>query len=199
VAEEEEGVEEGEEVVEAREVVVAVVGEVTASEPSAVAAVAGEAAAAVAVVVAPEVVGVVVGAVIVAVEAVAAVVVEGVIAVARVVAVALAVAPTTRSRWSCRLPRAYLSPTRMLALHSEWLQWCGGSLCRTKLGGASSCRSYLTATAGFGGVLKQRFSDFIVNEVDMDGNVVHLTSLLQPPASAGVRRSLLSPCRCTSG
>ncbi|KAA8536976.1 hypothetical protein F0562_029454 [Nyssa sinensis] len=30
---------------------------------------------------------------------------------------------------------------------------------------------------GFRGVLKQRYSDFIVNEVDLDGNVVHLTSL----------------------
>ncbi|CAM8928097.1 unnamed protein product [Rhodiola kirilowii] len=34
---------------------------------------------------------------------------------------------------------------------------------------------------GFRGILKQRYSDFIVNEVDLDGNVVRLTSLDPPP------------------
>ncbi|GMI79207.1 hypothetical protein like AT3G04820 [Hibiscus trionum] len=34
---------------------------------------------------------------------------------------------------------------------------------------------------GFRGILKQRYSDFIVNEVDNEGNVVHLTSLDAPP------------------
>ncbi|XP_024545318.1 pseudouridylate synthase 7 homolog isoform X2 [Selaginella moellendorffii] len=34
---------------------------------------------------------------------------------------------------------------------------------------------------GFRAVLKQRYSDFIVNEVDLDGNVVRLTSLTAPP------------------
>ncbi|XP_010546604.1 PREDICTED: uncharacterized protein LOC104818640 [Tarenaya hassleriana] len=32
----------------------------------------------------------------------------------------------------------------------------------------------------FCGILKQSYSDYIVNEVDMDGNVVHLTSLDMP-------------------
>ncbi|EFJ27792.1 hypothetical protein SELMODRAFT_411697 [Selaginella moellendorffii] len=34
---------------------------------------------------------------------------------------------------------------------------------------------------GFRAVLKQRYSDFIVNKVDLDGNVVQLTSLTAPP------------------
>eukprot|EP00897_Mesotaenium_endlicherianum_P005488 jgi/Mesen1/4968/ME000248S04252 len=34
---------------------------------------------------------------------------------------------------------------------------------------------------GFRGVLKQRFTDFLVNEVDRDGNIVHLTTLKPPP------------------
>ncbi|XP_022159173.1 pseudouridylate synthase 7 homolog [Momordica charantia] len=41
--------------------------------------------------------------------------------------------------------------------------------------------SYISALPGFRGILKQRYSDFIVNEVDRDGNVVHLTSLDAPP------------------
>ncbi|OVA05407.1 Pseudouridine synthase [Macleaya cordata] len=40
---------------------------------------------------------------------------------------------------------------------------------------------YISQLPGFRGVLKQRYSDFIVNEVDSDGNVVHLTSLDAPP------------------
>ncbi|KAA8544958.1 hypothetical protein F0562_019647 [Nyssa sinensis] len=36
---------------------------------------------------------------------------------------------------------------------------------------------YISQLTGFRGVLKRRYSDFIVNEVDLDGNVVHLTSL----------------------
>ncbi|KAJ7515119.1 hypothetical protein O6H91_23G071800 [Diphasiastrum complanatum] len=39
---------------------------------------------------------------------------------------------------------------------------------------------YTNATPGFRGVLKQRYADFIVNEVDPDGNVVHLTNLAAP-------------------
>ncbi|GER57069.1 pseudouridylate synthase [Striga asiatica] len=39
---------------------------------------------------------------------------------------------------------------------------------------------YISHLPGFSGVLKQRYSDFIVNEVDLDGNVVHLTSLEAP-------------------
>ncbi|XP_023002005.1 multisubstrate pseudouridine synthase 7 isoform X1 [Cucurbita maxima] len=41
--------------------------------------------------------------------------------------------------------------------------------------------SYISSLPGFRGILKQRYSDFIVNEVDTDGNVVHLTSLDAPP------------------
>lgn len=40
---------------------------------------------------------------------------------------------------------------------------------------------YISHLPGFRGILKQRYSDFIVNEVDLDGNVVHLTSFDVPP------------------
>ncbi|XP_041017336.1 multisubstrate pseudouridine synthase 7 isoform X2 [Juglans microcarpa x Juglans regia] len=40
---------------------------------------------------------------------------------------------------------------------------------------------YISKLPGFRGILKQRYSDFIVNEVDKEGNVVHLTSLDAPP------------------
>ncbi|XP_060966434.1 multisubstrate pseudouridine synthase 7 [Cannabis sativa] len=40
---------------------------------------------------------------------------------------------------------------------------------------------YISNLPGFRGVLKQRYSDFIVNEVDTDGNVVHLTTMEAPP------------------
>ncbi|XP_022719177.1 multisubstrate pseudouridine synthase 7-like [Durio zibethinus] len=39
---------------------------------------------------------------------------------------------------------------------------------------------FISSLPGFRGVLKQRYSDFIVNEVDTEGNVVHLTSLDAP-------------------
>lgn len=39
---------------------------------------------------------------------------------------------------------------------------------------------YTTNAPGFRGVLKQRYTDFIVNEVDLDGKVVHLTCLDAP-------------------
>ncbi|CAI0384143.1 unnamed protein product [Linum tenue] len=39
---------------------------------------------------------------------------------------------------------------------------------------------YISKTPGFRGILKQRYADFIVNEVDTEGNVVHLTSLDAP-------------------
>ncbi|KAF1892198.1 hypothetical protein Lal_00036557 [Lupinus albus] len=40
---------------------------------------------------------------------------------------------------------------------------------------------YISNLSGFRGILKQRYSDFIVNEVDRDEQVVHLTSL-DPPS-----------------
>ncbi|KAB2058999.1 hypothetical protein E1A91_A11G279200v1 [Gossypium mustelinum] len=40
---------------------------------------------------------------------------------------------------------------------------------------------FISNLPGFHGILKQRYSDFIVNEVDTEGNVVHLTSLDAPP------------------
>ncbi|MED6181278.1 hypothetical protein PIB30_018013 [Stylosanthes scabra] len=40
---------------------------------------------------------------------------------------------------------------------------------------------YISNLPGFRGILKQRYSDFIVNEVDRDGQVVHLSSLDAPP------------------
>ncbi|XP_027163994.1 multisubstrate pseudouridine synthase 7 [Coffea eugenioides] len=39
---------------------------------------------------------------------------------------------------------------------------------------------YISQLPGFRGILKQRYSDFIVNEVDLEGTVVHLTSLEAP-------------------
>ncbi|KAK3609530.1 hypothetical protein CHS0354_007331 [Potamilus streckersoni] len=46
---------------------------------------------------------------------------------------------------------------------------------------------YICSHQGFHGILKQRYSDFIVNEIDLDGNVVHLTSTdiaieMRPPS-----------------
>ncbi|KAH7661468.1 Pseudouridine synthase TruD protein [Dioscorea alata] len=40
---------------------------------------------------------------------------------------------------------------------------------------------YVSSLPGFRGVLKQRYSDFIVNEVDLDGKIIHLTSFDLPP------------------
>ncbi|KAL1211648.1 hypothetical protein V5N11_023649 [Cardamine amara subsp. amara] len=40
---------------------------------------------------------------------------------------------------------------------------------------------FISQLPGFRGILKQRYADFIVNEVDIDGNVVRLTSLDLPP------------------
>ncbi|KAL7157781.1 hypothetical protein ABFS83_02G099900 [Erythranthe nasuta] len=52
---------------------------------------------------------------------------------------------------------------------------------------------YISPLPGFRGILKQRYSDFIVNEVDMDGNVVHLTSLEAPPSEvAGEKKDKVS-------
>ncbi|KAJ0726764.1 putative tRNA pseudouridine(13) synthase [Helianthus annuus] len=39
---------------------------------------------------------------------------------------------------------------------------------------------YISPLPGFRGILKQRYSDFVVNEVDLNGNVIHLTSLEAP-------------------
>ncbi|UYV76363.1 PUS7 [Cordylochernes scorpioides] len=39
---------------------------------------------------------------------------------------------------------------------------------------------YISSHAGFSGILKYRFSDFIVHEIDTEGNVVHLTTLECP-------------------
>lgn len=36
---------------------------------------------------------------------------------------------------------------------------------------------YLTSTEGFNAIIKQRYSDFIVNEIDSHGDVVHLTDV----------------------
>lgn len=41
--------------------------------------------------------------------------------------------------------------------------------------------SYANSLPGFRGILKQRFSDFIVNEVGLDGNVTRLSDLEAPP------------------
>ncbi|KAK4410846.1 Pseudouridylate synthase 7 [Sesamum angolense] len=50
---------------------------------------------------------------------------------------------------------------------------------------------YISHLPGFRGILKQRYSDFIVNEVDLDGNVVHLTSLEAPSEIAEEKKEKL--------
>ncbi|XP_076896705.1 multisubstrate pseudouridine synthase 7-like [Bidens hawaiensis] len=40
---------------------------------------------------------------------------------------------------------------------------------------------FISPLPGFQAILKQRYSDFVVNEVDLNGNVVHLISLQPPP------------------
>lgn len=36
---------------------------------------------------------------------------------------------------------------------------------------------YISKHEGFVGVIKMRYQDFLVNEIDQDGNIVHLTDL----------------------
>ncbi|XP_073028027.1 multisubstrate pseudouridine synthase 7-like isoform X1 [Primulina eburnea] len=50
---------------------------------------------------------------------------------------------------------------------------------------------YISNLPGFRGILKQRYSDFIVNEVDLDGNIVRLTSLDAPPEIAEEKRETI--------
>ncbi|XP_058213405.1 multisubstrate pseudouridine synthase 7 [Rhododendron vialii] len=51
---------------------------------------------------------------------------------------------------------------------------------------------YISQLPGFSGVLKQRYSDFIVNEVDLEGNVVHLTNLEAPSEIAEEKKTKMS-------
>ncbi|KAG1347731.1 putative tRNA pseudouridine13 synthase [Cocos nucifera] len=46
---------------------------------------------------------------------------------------------------------------------------------------------YVSSLSGFRGVLKQRYSDFIVNEVDLDEKIVHLSSFDLPPDCTEVK------------
>ncbi|XP_026660556.2 pseudouridylate synthase 7 homolog isoform X2 [Phoenix dactylifera] len=55
---------------------------------------------------------------------------------------------------------------------------------------------YVSSLPGFRGVLKQRYSDFIVNEVDLDEKIVHLTSFDLPPECTEVKEEENPP---TSG
>ncbi|PIA45026.1 hypothetical protein AQUCO_01700525v1 [Aquilegia coerulea] len=48
---------------------------------------------------------------------------------------------------------------------------------------------YISNLPGFRGILKQRYADFIVNEVDSDGNVVHLTCLDAPHEEVEVKKN----------
>eukprot|EP01018_Ginkgo_biloba_P022079 Gb_26326 [translate_table: standard] len=53
---------------------------------------------------------------------------------------------------------------------------------------------YATNVPGFRGILKQRYTDFIVNEVDCDGKVIHLTCLDVPAEEMKVTpKSLTAP------
>ncbi|XP_077247888.1 pseudouridine synthase family protein isoform X2 [Tasmannia lanceolata] len=51
---------------------------------------------------------------------------------------------------------------------------------------------YVSHLPGFRGILKHRYADFIVNEVDCDGNVVHLTSFDVPPERIEEREEKVS-------
>ncbi|XP_054804003.1 multisubstrate pseudouridine synthase 7 [Prosopis cineraria] len=51
---------------------------------------------------------------------------------------------------------------------------------------------YISDLPGFRGILKQRYSDFIVNEVDRDGNVVQLSSLDVPEESVEGKQEQIS-------
>ncbi|THU73961.1 hypothetical protein C4D60_Mb04t28350 [Musa balbisiana] len=64
---------------------------------------------------------------------------------------------------------SYLSRPRTLATMAKTLDESDVGI---------SC--YVSSLAGFRGILKQRYSDFIVNEVDSDGNIVRLTSFDLP-------------------
>ncbi|KAK4273551.1 hypothetical protein QN277_021931 [Acacia crassicarpa] len=57
---------------------------------------------------------------------------------------------------------------------------------------------YISTLPGFRGILKQRYSDFIVNEVDKEGNVVHLSSLDVPEESVEEKREQTSDATNTS-
>jgi tRNA pseudouridine13 synthase len=39
---------------------------------------------------------------------------------------------------------------------------------------------FMNTAKGFQGILKQRYADFIVREVDLEGNIVRLTDIAPP-------------------
>nr|CAD7576498.1 unnamed protein product [Timema californicum] len=57
--------------------------------------------------------------------------------------------------------------------------------------------SYTGNHKGFSGVIKQRFSDFHVNEIDLDGNIIKLTDILPPKSEPSIEvcleNDILSP------
>ncbi|XP_019161541.1 PREDICTED: multisubstrate pseudouridine synthase 7 [Ipomoea nil] len=80
------------------------------------------------------------------------------------------VKPCKRNRLSALKPYNYSSPSAAFSAEAM------NPMDESDVG--ISC--YISHLPGFRGILKQRYSDFIVNEVDLDGNVVHLTSLDAP-------------------
>jgi hypothetical protein len=42
---------------------------------------------------------------------------------------------------------------------------------------------------GFSGLIKHRFTDFLVHEVDLDGNIVHLTDVSRPEEATAAARA----------
>lgn len=50
---------------------------------------------------------------------------------------------------------------------------------------------FVGSTAPFNGVIKAKFSDFQVNEIDLDGNVVVLTDLTVPEPPVDVETALI--------
>ncbi|KAF5946076.1 hypothetical protein HYC85_016304, partial [Camellia sinensis] len=77
----------------------------------------------------------------------------------------------------CRPDPNPLAPGRCRTLNHKTLETAMQAPDEAHVG--ISC--YISQLPGFRGVLKQRYSDFIVNEVDLDGNVVHLTDLQALP------------------
>lgn len=50
---------------------------------------------------------------------------------------------------------------------------------------------YINKGEGFNGIIKSRFSDFHVNEIDIDGKILHLTDLSIPEEKeGGISRNL---------
>ncbi|KAJ6809140.1 multisubstrate pseudouridine synthase 7 [Iris pallida] len=73
-----------------------------------------------------------------------------------------------------------LKPYSSFSSSAETLAMAKKTVAESEVG--ISC--FVSSLPGFHGVLKQRYADFIVNEVDLDGKTVRLSSLDLPPECA---------------